>query len=202
MLGQFSIYKENSLPAELKANSFYCIPSAGQPDFMEIYVTNSDGTSAKRVPTHGDVSAMIGTALAGFTTIQVVADIAARDAVSPNKPIFVLVLDATADATVAAGSASYVYDNDAAAWVKVAEYESLDVVLSWDSIQGRPNSSVADIDDAVARRHSHVNKAVLDKVGEDANGRMTYQGMGTFVTWVLLLGSLKIISHILLHSLY
>lgn len=183
MLGQFSIYKENALPAELSANSFYCIPSAGQPDFMEIYVTNSTGTAAKRVPTHSDISGMIASALSGFTTIEVVADIAARNAVGPNKPIFVLVLDATADTTVDHGSASYVYNSATEEWVKVAEYESLDVVLSWDSIQGRPNSAVVDIDDAVARRHSHDNKAVLDKVGQDANGRMTYQGMGTFVTW-------------------
>lgn len=183
MLGQFSIYKENSLPAQLNANSFYCIPSTTNPDFVEIYITNSTGTSAKRVPTQSDISDMISSALSGFTTIQIVENIAARNALSPNKSIFVLVLDATGDNTVNSGSASYIYDNAASNWIKVAEYESLDIVLSWDNIQGRPTSSVADIDDAVARRHSHGNKSVLDKISEDADGRITYQGMGTFVTW-------------------
>lgn len=183
MLGSYGIYKENSLPAELRANSIYCIPTPGQTEFMEIYITNATGTAAKRTPTHSDIAAMIGHALSGFTTIEVVPDIAARNAIGPNKPIFVLVLDATTDTTVNSGSASYVYNSADDEWIKVHEYESLDVILSWDNIQGRPNSAVGDIDDAVSKRHSHANKEVLDKIGEDVDGRMTYAGMGTIVTW-------------------
>ena len=47
---------------------------------------------------------------------------------------------------------------------KIAEYESMDVVLQWNDIQGKPTSAVADIDDAVANRHSHANKALLDPI--------------------------------------
>jgi phage-related tail fiber protein len=47
--------------------------------------------------------------------------------------------------------------------------------VAWAVITGKPNSAVADIDDAVAKRHEHANKAQLDKVGE-ADGVMTYDG--------------------------
>ena len=47
--------------------------------------------------------------------------------------------------------------------------------IAWAVITGKPNSSVEDIDDAVARKHSHANAAQLDKVGE-ADGVMTYGG--------------------------
>ena len=178
-----TVYKKTSLPAVLLANSFYCIPSVANPDFFEFYLTNADGTAAKRIPTTSDIQSMIGTALSGFTTIEVVDNIAARDALAPIKPIFALVLDATADATVNTGSASYIYDSTASEWKKVSEYESLDLVLTWESIKGRPTSSVADIDAAVAQRHTHSNKAQLDKIGEDADGRITYAGMDTVVTF-------------------
>ena len=45
--------------------------------------------------------------------------------------------------------------------------------IAWAVITGKPSSAVADIDDAVAKRHEHANKAQLDKVGE-ADGVMTY----------------------------
>lgn len=45
----------------------------------------------------------------------------------------------------------------------------MDLILSWNNINGRPTSAVADIDDAVTKRHTHANKALLDKVGEDEN---------------------------------
>ena len=48
-------------------------------------------------------------------------------------------------------------------WQKIAEGESLDVVVSWDSITGKPNSTPAAIDQAVADDHTHSNKAVIDK---------------------------------------
>ena len=47
--------------------------------------------------------------------------------------------------------------------------------IAWAVITGKPTSDVTDIDDAVAKRHEHANKAQLDKVGE-ADGVMTYDG--------------------------
>ena len=47
--------------------------------------------------------------------------------------------------------------------------------LTWDLIQGRPSSSVADIDDAVARKHSHANAETLDGMGHDGE-RLKFKG--------------------------
>jgi hypothetical protein len=52
----------------------------------------------------------------------------------------------------------------------------MDVTLQWSNIVGRPTSAVADIDDAVTKRHTHANKVQLDKIGEDVNGDLTYDG--------------------------
>ena len=86
-----------------------------------------------------------------------------------------LVLDASGDPTVTAGAATYVYDTVTTTWYKVSESESLDVVLDWANFQNKPTSAVADIGDAVAKRHSHANKLVLDDVS-DASGALAYKG--------------------------
>lgn len=59
------------------------------------------------------------------SSVNVVADITARDALSsPGTGDQAYVQDASGDATVAAGAALYVYDGG---WQKIAEFESLDV---------------------------------------------------------------------------
>lgn len=93
----------------------------------------------------------------------------------------VMVLDASADSTVDAGWAIYRRLSSAndlsqlSSWQKIAEAESLDVVVNWANIQNKPTSSVSDIDDAVSKKHSHANATVLDKFTEDANG-LKYDG--------------------------
>ena len=44
--------------------------------------------------------------------------------------------------------------------------------FSWDQLTGTPVSSVAQLDDAVAQRHPHSNKEVLDQLSEGAAGLM------------------------------
>jgi N-acetylneuraminic acid mutarotase len=119
---------------------------------------------------------MVNTAVAGASNIFVVPDIAARDALAPTVVTQAIVVDATADTSVALGSATYVYDPVGDAWQKIAEHESMDVVLQWANIQGRPTSTAAEIDDAVSKRHSHANLTSLDKVGEDAGGLLQFNG--------------------------
>ena len=53
----------------------------------------------------------------------------------------------------------------------------MDLVLNWSSIVGGPTSTPAQIDEAVAAKHTHVNKNALDKVGEDVEGNFTYGGV-------------------------
>ena len=52
----------------------------------------------------------------------------------------------------------------------------MDINFSWANLSGKPTSSVADIDDAVSKRHAHANKTQLDKIDQDASGNLTYNG--------------------------
>jgi hypothetical protein len=94
----------------------------------------------------------------------IVADIAARDALELTEVCAVRVIDATADATVDSGGATYWYDPAGPAWYKSAEDESMDLILQWENIQGKPTCSVADIEDAVAKKHAHTNAATLNAI--------------------------------------
>jgi hypothetical protein len=69
----------------------------------------------------------------------------------------------------------YLYDFTNATWHKVTEYESLDLVLSWDNIDGKPESSAEAIDSAVSKRHSHDNMDVLDLLTAP-DGKLQYNG--------------------------
>ena len=102
----------------------------------------------------------------------------------------VWVTDASGDTTVTSGWAVYrkkvgtgIDYTTLAGWQKVAEAESLDVVVSWDNIQGKPSSTPAEIDQAVADDHTHSNKAALDELADATTGTapdevigLTYKG--------------------------
>lgn len=76
---------------------------------------------------------------AQFKEVQVVATIAARNEIAnPFTGMSAFVEDASADETVNSGGAYYIYNGTA--WVKTAEAESMDVVLQWTAIQGKPDT--------------------------------------------------------------
>lgn len=172
---QMRIERVNALPATLSGSTMYVVKSS-EAGLADVYFTNNDGTEARHVIKKSEITDMINTSIGNFTNIQLAADITARDALSLTRNALVLVLDATGDATVSNGAALYLYDVATTAWHKVSEFESMDVTLTWDAIQGRPTSTVAKIDDAVAKAHVHANKAQLDKIGEDADGVLQYNG--------------------------
>ena len=176
------IFRETALPGTLQANSIYLVAPTAKPAYVELYVTGTSASTVKRIINSDDIQTMINTALAGFSQIQIVADIAARDAItSPITGAYVLVIDASADATVTAGAASYIHNGTT--WVKVTEYESMDLSLTWAALQNKPSSAVADIDDAVSKRHTHANKTQLDKINEDGNGNFTYNDALPKIAW-------------------
>ena len=71
--------------------------------------------------------------------VRIVANIAARNALTGLfAGLNVYVTDATGDSTVSSGGAYYLYNGSS--WIKTAESESLDLVLSWANIQGKPTS--------------------------------------------------------------
>lgn len=74
-----------------------------------------------------------------FKEVQVVATIAARNEIAnPFTGMSAFVEDASGDDTVNSGGAYYIYNGTA--WVKTAEAESMDVVLQWTAIQGKPDT--------------------------------------------------------------
>ena len=118
-----------------------------------------------------------------------VADIAARDALTGLADgAKVFVEDAGADPVVDSGWAIYRYraveeavgtegeegyvPGREAAWIKIAEAESLDVVMSWANLTGKPSSTAAQIDGAVAesgKARSKVVTAVPDAWPDDVS---------------------------------
>ena len=179
------IFRETSLPLTLVPYAIYMIaPSGvGDEDYVEMYVTDSLG-AAKRNVNRDDISTMIGTAISSANSLTIVADIAERDALAPTRSEFVYVVDATGDATVTDGGATYLYNTGTSAWIKTSESQSLDVITSWDSISGKPSSTPTQIDDAVAMAHTHINKTQLDQIDQDASGLLTYNGVLPLSGWM------------------
>ncbi|MEG2004470.1 MAG: hypothetical protein RR014_00385 [Bilophila sp.] len=104
--------------------------------------------------------------LSNVKEIRIVNTIAERDALADAfVGMSAYVKNATGDSTVSAGGAYYIYDGTA--WVKTAESESMDVVLQWANIQGKPYTDV-ELADMATKKHAHTNAASLDKLSVDA----------------------------------
>lgn len=180
----FKVFRETALPGELQPYSIYFIAPSGDSDHVEIVVTNNNGTASRHVINKTEIQAMIDASMAsaGANDLVIVADITARDALTPDGNLYAYVTDATGDSTVESGGATYLYNHATSTWLKVSEAESMDVVLDWSKIQNGPSSTPANIDDAVTKRHSHSNKTQLDEIGE-AGGEMTYKGSQVKTEW-------------------
>ncbi len=175
MATKLKIRKVNTLPGTYEASTLYIVKSS-EATLFELYMSTSDGTAVRHIYNKAEITAQIATSLASVNNATVVPTIAARNALAPTTNVFVLVADASGDPTVNAGAASYVYDLTNTSWVKIHEYEGLDYVFNWASLADKPTSTVAAIDAAVSASHTHANKVELDKIDEDANGFMIYNG--------------------------
>ena len=108
-----------------------------------------------------------------FDNINDLTDTTRNGNVAPGQ--LVMVVDASDDPTVTSGWAIYrrlssaVDLSQLASWQKIAENESMDLVLNWANLADKPSSLVADIDDAVTKRHEHANKAALDLLNGSAS---------------------------------
>lgn len=183
-MAKVNFYRVASLPAELVPGSLYFVENG---TFTESYVVGTNGV-ARSIGNSAMIRSIIAEELQEWgeasNMIEIVADIDARDllAMDKDRNMIVLVLDASDDPTVDEGSALYAYDAATQTFHKMAEYESMDVVVQWANIEGRPASSVADIDEAVTMRHTHANKATLDKLGEDSDG-LLFNGQAVTSRW-------------------
>ena len=175
-------FKETALPGSLVPDAIYYITDANAA-YVQVYVTSAAGV-ARRIPTVADIDTMILNALVGSSQISVVADITARNAqASLAIGDQTLVLNATGDATVSSGAATYVVQSiGPVVWAKISEAESQDVALTWANITSKPTSSVAAIDAAVTASHTHANMTQLNLLG-DASGELTYNGIVVKTSW-------------------
>ena len=175
-----AIHKVSTLPSTLTPSALYFVSDSVNSSLLTIHVADSTGTATRHILTKQEVDAAISAAIAAANSMIRVADIAARDALTPTSNILVLVTDATADTSVASGAAVYFWDGST--WAKISEFESLDVVQTWASLQNKPTSSVSDIDLAVTRMHVHTNSSVLDALSESA-GILNFNGFPVGVVY-------------------
>ena len=187
MSHQLKIHRVTSLPSQLEAYSIYLVAPPSKPDYVEMYVSDSTGARAKRIIREEDIDALITNKIQEkvkpISEIKVVDNNEALQALSGEEStVFIYVKDATQvpGAEVERGGATFI--RDGSTWVKVAEAESLDVSLEWDSIPGRPTSEPTYIDDAVSKRHLHTNLTQLNKIGEEG-GELTYGGRPVSTAW-------------------
>ncbi len=184
---KIDFYQETAIPGTWEAGGVYFIkpttPPVGAPaNYCEVYIVDHTGAVTAHTPTWGEINANIASQIAATGSLVVVDDIAARDAIaSPSGEVYVK--DASADTTVNAGGARYLWDATASDWVKTSETESMDLVLNWANIIDKPTATASDIDDAVTKRHTHANKTQLDKISEDAQGNITYGGSAVKTQW-------------------
>lgn len=175
----------------LQANSIYFVENG---TVAETYVTNAIGLARSvgntaminnivDVAVDAAVDSSVQAAVAAANSIEIVANIAERDAMVLARNALVLVLDATGDVTVGSGGALYAYSLSNTTFNKITEYQDMPQTISWGNIADRPSSSPLAIDAAVAASHDHSNKAVLDKLAQDANGNLTYDGSSLVTSW-------------------
>lgn len=173
---ELAFHRVTAMPGSPAANAIYFVAPAARPNYTEVYVTGTSGSTVKRIINEVDVQALIDASLTGIGGLKIEDDITARDALSLSADALVMVVDASDDATVTSGAALYAWRNSQTSWTKISEFESLDLQLTWSALQGKPTSAVGDIDDAVSKRHAHSNKSEIDKVGQNGNGNLLYDG--------------------------
>lgn len=194
MTTALKFFKVNTLPEpqNVVADALYYVKHPTK-NYAESYISASDG-SLRSLGNSAMINDLIDDKLtamtSGLSNLVFADDIDARDIIISNteKNVMILVSDASDDPTVVSGAAMYAFNYDTYDadtnpskeyddhTIKVAEYESLDLQFTWSAISGKPASDVGDIDEAVNWRHQHINKTSLDKIGEDGQGRLLYNG--------------------------
>ena len=175
------IFKETAVPSTWVSDAIYFINTASS-SYLEIYVTSSTGVP-DRLINESDIQALITSTVSAQAELLIVSDITARNALTLTTTKAVYVQNATGDPTVSSGGAYYLYNPSNSSWIKTAEAESMDIALTWANISGKPTSSAAQIDSAVANSHTHTNKTQLDKVGQDGSGNFTYNNALPYTGW-------------------
>lgn len=87
-----------------------------------------------------------------LSTVATYADLLALQDVEDSTQI--MVLDASGDESVDSGWATYIYSEAVNGWRKLSEQESLDVVIDWSNLTGKPSATTTQIDNTVSVSHT------------------------------------------------
>ena len=123
------------------SDSIYVAKVSGKGLSTEDFTTAEKNKLASAATLDANNKIPLANLPAEFNAVTTVADIAARNALTGNydgRNVFVT--DASSDNTVSSGWAIYKYTASNTSWVKIAEGESLDLVLDWSNVQNVPNN--------------------------------------------------------------
>lgn len=132
-------------PANHNHDGVYAASSHNHDGVYAASAHNHDSSYAASNHTHADKADLVNGKVPvsqipdDLKEIRIAADITARNAMTGLfAGLSVYVVDATADTTVTSGGAWYLYDGTN--WIKTAEGESMDAVLQWANIVGKPDT--------------------------------------------------------------
>lgn len=177
MATPFSIVRLDALPSTLAANTMYVIRESGGTRVRLTFTGNDPSKVASTIGVN-DVNSIITTALESFTSIYVFATYADMLTARPTANVLGFVKDARGDVNVSTPTATYVYEASANKWhLSSAAQGGGSQTVNWSEIIGRPSASVASIDLAASQTHTHTNMSVLNLMGVNAAGKLTYNGV-------------------------
>jgi hypothetical protein len=169
-------YILDTLPQTYEASAIYFIRDVNYADRFTIYLANNTGSAVRRQPTQADIDQAVADAMAGVQAMQYAPTITARDNMTFTGNAMIYVADATADADVNTGGATYFYVHATQTFIRTAEDESMDLALTWAALVGGPNSTPNQIDDAVQHSHNHLNATAVNAISLDGNGDLVCNG--------------------------
>ena len=185
-MSKFTIVRVASLPSTITPSTMYILKQPTS-QVAEVYFSNNDGSQLVPSITEQFITDKFASLLAtGMGEIQIVDTINDRNRVTKNGNSLIMVIDATGDEFGSTGTVLYLYRAVNASYFRVSVFdENRDGVSSgggtsgpvwWDTIQGKPASTPAQIDDAVSKAHVHSNQATLDRIGVTEDGVLTVDG--------------------------
>ena len=178
-MSDLKFQKVLALPTTFTPNTIYIVGNGEFNNVAGMYVSDLTGTTVRSIVDVAFTSDLIKNMLAEINSGRtfVVDTYSDLSTVDTNLYTMTMVIDATGDVSVNSGAALYVYRQTTTSWVKISETESNDLVFDWQYLQNKPNATKEEIDAAVAASHSHSNSEVLNKIGEDQEGNITFNNV-------------------------
>jgi len=128
------IIKVLSLPATLAPNTIYATRDGESGSIL--HLTNRLGSVVFSTPSLAVIDSRVASVTGGIVVYPTYA--AMTGATAPTTNVMIHVIDATGDTTVLDGGATYLYVVATTSYVKISEFESMDLILTWENILNKP----------------------------------------------------------------